>query len=256
MRSKSELGGSLSGAVAFGVLALVVVPTAGLALASGDGQFASLTATSLTANSEFSEITPASVNPRMARFVAERSSAGARLQRFTPAGVAQRPNRTVTVAVRVGNEMVRAMSVRSAITSAKEGVAGMKTLGISPMRYNLGLSRGYQSFAKVPGLSRSLSDASIPDLSVYRPKPGVPDKPSRFAARIVLEEETKTGASPHSIGAERDQSVDVAGSYRVTRNFDVTAGLRYSQDRDRIAPLAEPTTQDSQAVYIGTQFRF
>jgi len=35
----------------------------------------------------------------------------------------------------------------------------------------------------------------------------------------------------------------------------VTAGVRYSQERDRLGPLTDGT-QDSQAVYLGTQFRF
>lgn len=241
----------LPGAVAIGALAVAVVPTAGFALTGGDTQFASL-----TANSEFSEITPASVDPRIAKFIAERSSVDGRLQRFTPAGVAERPNRSVTVAVRIGDEIVRAMSIRSAIAAARDRTSGARAVSISPMRFNLGLSRGYQSFAKAPELSRALSDASIPDLSKFEPSPGVQEKPSRFAARIALEEEPRTGASPRSIGAEGDQLVDVAGSYRLTRNLDVTAGLRYSQDRDRIAPLAEPNKKDSQAIYVGTQFRF
>ena len=50
-------------------------------------------------------------------------------------------------------------------------------------------------------------------------------------------------------------SVDLGGSYRLTRNIDVTAGVRYSQDRDRIVPPAEAKA-DNQAVYVGTQFRF
>ena len=230
---------------------MAVVPTAGLALAGGSTAFADL-----SANGEFSDITPASIDPRMAAFVAERSSADARLQRFTPAGVAQRPNRAVTVAVRVGDDEVRAMSIRSAIAATSSRPGAARALGITPTRYNLGLSLGYQSFAKTPALSRSLSDASIPDLSKFKPSPGAKDTPSRFAARIALEGETRAGAAPRSIGAEGDQSVDVAGSYRLTRNLDLTAGLRYSQERDRIAPLSEPTTQDSQAVYVGTQFRF
>ena len=46
------------------------------------------------------------------------------------------------------------------------------------------------------------------------------------------------------------------GSYRLTRNFDVTAGVRYTQERDRLAPVVDTAKQDSQAVYIGTQFHF
>ena len=49
--------------------------------------------------------------------------------------------------------------------------------------------------------------------------------------------------------------VDVGGSFRLTRNLDVTAGVRYQQERD-LRALPELDKQDSQAVYIGTQFRF
>lgn len=250
-RSASGNESSLLGVAGFGALIAALVPAAGLAVAGVDSQFPSL-----TSNSEFSEITPATIDPRMARFVAERSSADAKLRRFTPAGVAQRPNRSVTVAVRVGDEVVRAMSVRSAIASVKNGSSSVSALNISPMRYNLGLSRGYQSFAKAPALSRPLSDASIPDLSEFEPAPGAQDRPSRFAARVALAEEFDAGAVPRSIGAEGDQLVDVKGSYRVAPNLDVTAGLRYSQERNRLVPLSDSATQDSQAVYVGTQFRF
>ena len=118
------------------------------------------------------------------------------------------------------------------------------------------MSRGYQSFAKAPELSRTLSEAGIPNLADFRPSPGARPDESRFAAHVAVEEEAKTGASPRSIDSRSDQAVDVAGSYRLTRNLDVTAGVRYSQERDRLAPLAESTQQDSQAVYVGTQFRF
>ena len=82
------------------------------------------------------------------------------------------------------------------------------------------------------------------------------EEPSRFGARIALEQEEKSGSAPRTHDALGDQTLDVAGSYRLTRNLDVTAGVRYSQERDRLAPLAESTQQDSQAVYVGTQFRF
>jgi len=95
----------------------------------------------------------------------------------------------------------------------------------------------------------------MPDLAAFKPSAGVKDKPSRFAARIALEEEQTAGRSPRTAESISDQSVDVGGSYRVTRNLDVTAGVRYSQDRDRLAPITNGK-QDSQAVYVGTQFRF
>ena len=67
------------------------------------------------------------------------------------------------------------------------------------------------------------------------------DRPSNADARLA-------GTLPNVI--------DVGGSYSLRRNFDVTAGIRYkSQDRDRLAPLPD-AQRDSQAVYVGTAFRF
>ena len=240
----------MAATVAAGTLVLASMPTAGLALGALDG------GVSLPATGSFAALTPASVDPRLAQFFAERSNGSARLMRFTPAGVAERASRSVTVAIRIDEEAARAISVRSAISAAQGQVAGDAGVRIAPTRFNLGVSRGYQSFAKAPELSRSLSEAGIPNLAEFQPSPGARPDESRFAARIAVEEEAKAGTNPRAIDARSDQALDVAGSYRLTRNLDVTAGVRYSQERDRIVPMAEPTQQDSQAVYVGTQFRF
>ncbi len=244
----------MAASIAAGAVVLASMPTAGLALGALES------GVSLPAAGSFAALTPASVDPSLAEFVSERSNGNARLMRFTPAGVAERASRSVTVAIRIDEEAARAISVRSAIAAAQEESTAAAAVRIAPTRYNLGLSRGYQSFAKPSdrdgALSRSLSDAGIPDLADFRPSPGARPDESRFAARIEVEQEAKAGASPRSIDSRSDQAVDVAGSYRLTRNLDVTAGVRYSQERDRLAPLAEPTQQDSQAVYVGTQFRF
>ncbi len=229
--------------------ALLVLPSAGFAL-----EDVGKASSSLPTTPDFAAFTPASVDPKVARLVAERINGAGRLMRFTPAGVSDRPGRSVTVAIRLDDKAARAISVRSAITAAKEQVASSPAVQISPMRYNLGLSRDYQSFVQPAPLSKTLSQANVPDLSAFKPAT-VEEKPSRFAARVVLEEEAAPRTAP-ALDGVGTQSLDVAGSYRLTQNLDVTAGVRYSQDRDRIAPLvaAEPT--DTQAVYIGTQFRF
>ena len=54
---------------------------------------------------------------------------------------------------------------------------------------------------------------------------------------------------------ESGYSLGVGGSYRLTRNLDVTGGVRYKIQRDRLEPLADQR-RDSQAVYVGTAFRF
>jgi len=244
----------MAATVAAGAVVLASMPTAGLALGVLDR------GVSLPATGSFAALTPASVDPRLAEFVAGRSNGSARLMRFTPAGVAERASRSVTVAIRIDEEAARAISVRQAIASAQEQATGDAGVRIAPTRFNLGISRGYQSFAKMPErsgtLSRSLSEAGIPNLADFRPSPGARPDESRFGARIALEEETKPGVSPRAANSPGDQAVDVAGSYRLSRNLDVTAGVRYEQERDRLAPIAEPTQQDSRAVYVGTQFRF
>lgn len=244
----------MAATVAAGAVVLASMPTAGLALGALDR------GVSIPATGSFAALTPATVDPRLAEFVAGRSRGTARPMRFTPAGVAERASRSVTVAIRIDEEAARAISVRSAIASAQEQVAGEAGVRVAPTRYNLGVSRGYQSFAKVAeqavSLSRSLSEAGIPNLAEFRPSPGARPDESRFAARIAVDDDAKAGASPRSIDSRGDQAVDVAGSYRLTRNLDVTAGVRYSQERDRLTPITESPPQDSQAVYVGTQFRF
>jgi hypothetical protein len=245
--------GGLVASLAAASLVLAGVPTAGFALGALDD------GVSLAANGNFAALTPAKVDPKLARFIAERSSGASKPMRFTPAGIAARPSRSVTVAVRVDTDAARAISVRSAIAAARDQVASDSPLRIAPTRYNLGISRGYQNFAKAvvtPAISDTLSDARLPDLADFRPSEGARPDESRFAARIAVEEAAKTGAAPRTMDSRSDQAVDLGGSYRLTRNLDVTAGVRYSQERDRLAPLADPTKQDSQAVYVGTQFRF
>jgi len=240
--------GGMTATVALAALVLAGLPTAGMALDSLSGK----PGTTVSGNLTF---TPASVDPRVAELVGANRSA-ARMIRFTPAGLAERPNRSVTVAVRVDEDVAHAIQVRSAIDSAKDQMSGASPVRIAPTRYNLGMSRGYQSFAQPSVIDKKLSGESIPDLATFRPSPGAKPDESRFAPRIALEAEEKTGSAPLTRDALGSQSVDVGGSYRLTRNLDVTAGVRYEQDRNRLAPLADPKQTDSQAVYVGTQFKF
>ncbi len=71
----------------------------------------------------------------------------------------------------------------------------------------------------------------------------------------VIDSRSLPGASERALDPDRAYSVDVTGSYRLSRNLDVTAGVRLQRENDRLAPLTDER-QDSQAVYVGTQFRF
>ena len=237
---------------AAGLAVAIGLPSSVLAFNLAESQQNSLLRDSIGA------FTPASVDPALARMVAERSGSDARMIRFTPAATsAARPNRAVTVAVRIDPQTAKALSARSSLDASRDRGNATDGLRITPTRYNLGLARGYASFAQAPApsLSTSLSNAAIPDLADFVPSAGVQKKPSRFAARIELEEERKAAQASEPAERLTDQMLDVAGSYRLTRNLDVTAGVRYQQDRD-LLPLPTMEQQDSQAVYVGTQFRF
>lgn len=203
--------------------------------------------------------TPAGGDPRLAELVAERSGGKARMMRFTPAGVdAERSPRSLTVAVRVDGNAVRGLAMRKPANEvARQAENSVPGLNLAPTRYNLGIAKGYSSFAQpnTPAFASGLGSADIPDLADFRPSPGVARAPSRFAAHIELDEKPAAGRDTEARKSISDQMLDVAGSYRLTRNLDITAGVRYQQERD-LAPLPDIEQQDSQAVYIGTQFKF
>lgn len=224
-------------------VALCALPSAGLALGLIDS------------SSALVSFTPAGANAQLALLMG--GNGDARMMRFTPAGSMDRAGRSVTVAVRVDAQAARALSVRSALQSGKDQLAGESALRIAPSRYNLGIARGYQSFVRTPAsVAPIANEAAIPNLAEFKPTPGARPDSSRFTPRFALEEEAKAGSAPRTLDSRSDQRVDVGGSYRVTRNLDVTAGLRYSQERDRLAPLADTARQETQAVFVGTQFRF
>ena len=223
---------------------------------------------SLSARGSIGSFTPASVDPRMAARISINRLANSPLFKFTPAASDGRSNRAVTVAVRVDSETARAISVRQALAVAvsQPGIAAVR---IAPSGFNLGVARGYESFAPrvAPKFAPQFAQAIIapdikkfdmPDLASFAAGKGknrTATDTSRFGSRVALDENAKSGRAPRTLEGQGDYSVDVSGSYRVARNLAVTAGVRYSSERDRIAPLTD-ATQDSQAVYVGTQFRF
>lgn len=193
---------------------------------------------------------PASVDPRLARSITVRALSKGRLFRFTPAATPSRTDRSVTVAVRLDPA-----STRPASTAAPVGQApSLAALRLAPMGYSLGVSRGYKSFAQKPDASAG-SKVDIPDLATFRPAAGPKGDPSRFSTRIALDGTDQAGSSPRTFSGQGDQKVDLGGSYRLTRNINVTAGVRYQSERDRLVPVTDGK-QDNQAVYVGTQFRF
>ena len=246
--ARRKLGGTTGAMLLCGAVTVLALPSAVLAFATrfdAGGQGGASTAVS--------GFIPAEVDPRLARSITVRALSKGRSFRFTPAAVPNGMDRSVvTVAVRLNGGNVQSLALRQP-GSGDPGAAGA-ALRIAPTAYNLGAARGYRSFAQSAAPSIPVRQLDAPDLASYKPKPGVASGRSRFAPAIALDEREKTGRSPGTF-EQPDQQVDLGGSYRVTRNLNVTAGVRYSSDRDRLRPLTDGR-QDSQAVYVGTQFRF
>lgn len=237
-----------SAALIGGAVALLALPSAVLAYSSGKGSGFD----ALAADVASGAFVPSSVDPRLARSITVRALSKGRLFRFTPAATPNPyANSIITVAVRLP---ANGLGFAAPGTGDKNAGAG-GGLRIAPTAYSLGAARGYRSFAENSGGGTSASrKLEMPDLGAYTLKTATGGDPSRFAPRVVLDEREKTGRAPRTF-EQSDQTVDLGGSYRVTRNLNVTAGVRYSSDRDRLVPLTDGN-QDNQAVYVGTQFRF
>jgi hypothetical protein len=185
--------------------------------------------------------TPAAADPRLAALFARGGLADDGFS-FTPAQT-HRVSRAVTVAVRARST--------HALTAADHAPA---TVGLTPIAYNMGAAIGWKRFA-VTG------DVSHVDLAG---RPGGRDAAdlgmsytlNRFTGRVKGLVDRPLADAPHLVEQVPSYSVDVGGAYRLTHNVDLTAGMRYRRDLDRLQQSDDAQRHDSQAVYVGTAFRF
>lgn len=168
--------------------------------------------------------------------------------RFTPS-VVPGSRRAVTVAIRA-----------RAATPAAAGVAQAERAGVAapmaslaPAAYNLGIAVGWRRFALVGDVARV--EGGVLPLDRESADVGVVYSGKRWSTRLQLGAERAIGMPTQIAGVDESYSVDLGGSYSLTRNLDVTGGLRYKRQRDRIEALADDR-RDSQAVYVGTAFKF
>jgi len=246
----SSRSGITAGVLLAGAVSLLALPSAVLAITARfepDIQATAATETMARIKDEASLVALSRQNP-------VRSLAKGQLYPFTPAGSPNRPDRSVTVAVRVNSGELQVISVQR-LRKVQNGDGENALLRIAPNAFNLGVSRGYRNFSQdlvPPADDRA---GRLPDYGRFSIAPGKQAGASRFSPRIVIDAKHKAGQAPRTFVGDREDRIDVGGSYRVTDHLDVTAGLRYSEGRDRLLPLTDGK-QDNQAVYVGTQFRF
>ena len=234
-----------------GAVSLLALPSAVLAFATNFEP----KLPPVPASGSVQAIDSAASTPQLARAIPMRSLAKGPLYPFTPAGTPNRPDRSVTVAVRVDSGAPQMISVRGARIASTEGANALR---IAPTAFNLGVSRGYHTFAQNLVPPADLRKIDMPDLGRFSIASGnaPAGDAARLSPRIALDDKVPAGRAPRTFAGDGGDRVDVGGSYRLTRNLNVTAGVRYSaQDRERLHPLTDGK-QDNQAVYLGTQFRF
>ena len=227
---------------ALGLAALVAVGLAATPALSAIGHSATDRANALSAL--VGRFTPATGEPALLQRYASLSEEARRNFRFTPA-MPRSENRAVTLVVRARTPMLGAPA------AAADAGRPSQPIAITPVTYRLGSAVGYTAFAATPA-SETVDIATLP--AARRPvDPTI--RPSRFGADMRLDSRSLPGTTERALDPDRAYSVDVTGSYRLSRNVDLTAGVRLQRENDRLAPLTDQR-QDSQAVYVGTAFRF
>jgi len=166
---------------------------------------------------------------------------GAGAFRFTPSGSAT-SRRAVTVAVRA-----RAVGR----TEAAHALA-LPSDGLAPSAYSLGASIGWKRFALSGDVAKV--DGGLLPTSRESADIGLSYSGPRWATRLDLGAERSLNNRP-TLGMDQTWSVGLGGSYALTRNLNVSGGVRYKAQHDQLMSLTDDR-RDSQAVYLGTTFKF
>ena len=191
-----------------------------------------------------STFTPAGADPKLS---AAFGNKGLSLTdfKFTPAAAKSRPSQ-VRVAIRARPDT----QVQS--QTADSGSASPLT-ALTPATYNLGVAVGWRRFAVSGDVAKS--ESRSPALgSKEKAVVGVSYSLPRFTGRVAVGAERDDDRVP-ALANKQNYSLDVGAAYDVTRRIAVTGGVRYNIERDRNA-LVNDSRRDSQAVYVGTAFKF
>ena len=193
--------------------------------------------------------TPASADPKLAASFAGRGPSLGDFK-FTPAPAKGRPSQ-----VRVAIRAPAGPATRTRVAEAASTNSASPLGAVTPATYKLGVSVGWRRFAVSSDVAKSSA-----------PTPSIADRESavvgvnysvnkRLTGRVAVGAERSDNKALEALRQSDNYSVDVGGAYNITRNIAVTGGVRYQIETDRRAPTAD-NRHDSQAVYVGTAFKF
>lgn len=193
-----------------------------------------------------SSFTPANADPKLAAALAGKGLALTDFK-FTPAPAKGRPAQ-----VRVA---IRAQTSTPAQTRVAEAAAPSAAVNaLTPSSYNLGVAVGWRRFA-VSGDVAKVKDANSALGGRESAIVGVSYSLKRFTGRVAVGADRTEGHPLPALRKGDNVSFDVGGSYDLSRRIAVTGGVRYNIQHDRMSALQDQR-RDSQAVYVGTAFKF
>jgi hypothetical protein len=194
-----------------------------------------------------SSFTPANADPKLAAALAGKGLALTDFK-FTPAPAKGRPSQ-----VRVA---IRARPTAPAQTALAEAAAPMAAVNaLTPTTYNLGVAVGWRRFA----VAGDVAKVKDPDPALGNRESAVLGVSyslnSRLSTRVAVGAERTVGNPVATLRKPNNYSVDVGGSYSLSKRIALTGGVRYNVERERMSALQDDR-RDSQAVYVGTAFSF
>lgn len=194
-----------------------------------------------------SSFTPANADPKLAAALGNSKGLALTDFKFTPAPAKGRPSQ-VRVAIRARTTS----PLQTQLADANASTEAMNAL--TPTTYNLGVAVGWKRFA-ISGDISSVKDANSAIGGRESAVVGVSYSLKRFTGRLAVGAERTEGRPVPALNKGNSYSVDVGGSYDLSRQIALTGGVRYNIQHD--APLGlQDQRRDSQAVYIGTALKF
>ena len=192
-----------------------------------------------------SSCTPANADPKLAAALSGKSLALTDFK-FTPAAAKNRPSQ-VRVAIRARTFAPARLAEASAPASPINQ--------LTPTGYNLGVAVGWHQFA----VAGDVAQAKNADPALGGRESAVLgvsySLSNRLSTRVAVGAERTSGNPLPALRRGDNVSLDAGASYSLSRRIALTGGVRYNIERDNLSALQDQR-RDSQAVYVGTAFRF